>query len=69
MKRRRVWTCAELIDYDKQFETESTYCGVYGEVYRSYCRPPVTSAPARMSVDGTTVAIQVHVSEMSGLAC
>ena len=30
------WTCAELIDYDKLFETESAYCGVIGEEDKSY---------------------------------
>jgi hypothetical protein len=32
-----TYTCAELIDYATQFETESDYCGVFGESDESYC--------------------------------
>ena len=59
------WTCAELIDYAKLFETESAYCGVIGEEDKSYCCPAVTSAPTPMPVNDTTVATTMTSSNVT----
>jgi trypsin len=49
-------TCAETIELATRFETESDYCGVFGELDASYCCPPdpVVDSTCIICPDGAT---------------
>jgi hypothetical protein len=50
------WTCSQLNDYAKYFETESSYCRVHQPVLQSFCCILTTTAAPTPASTATTVS-------------